>query len=215
MAAKSGFFRGQANLCYIQQDMETPKTYVFFGIVGAGKGTQIDLLKKVLGERDARKIVYAYPGSEYRALTASDSYTGSLVRSKLERGELQPNFLTISVFSSVLTREMTPDCHLIADGYPRTLEQADAFVAAMDFYSRGKVEIVYIEVSKEEVTRRMKLRNRSDDTDEGITRRFFEYETNVIPSMKALEAKGYDFHTINGEQSVEAVHADILKVLGL
>ena len=159
--------------------------------------------------------MYAYPGAEYRTITAGDSYTGSLVRAKLERGELQPNFLTISVFGKILIDQMTEDCHVIADGYPRTLEQADSFEAAMEFYGRKNVEVVYIEVSKEEVVRRMKLRNRSDDTDEGITRRFYEYETNVIPSMKALEGKGYAFHTVNGEQSVEAVHADIVKVLEL
>ena len=136
------------------------------------------------------------------------------MRSKLERGELQPDFLTISVFSSVLIKELTPDCHLIADGYPRTLAQADAFFSAMQFYKRENIEIVYIEVSKEEVVKRMKLRGRSDDTDEGINRRFFEYETNVIPAMQDLEKRGYKLHKINGEQSVEAVHEEVKKALG-
>ena len=195
--------------------MNAPKTYVFFGIVGAGKGTQVELLKKLMAEKDSRKIVYAYPGSEYRALTSGDSYTGSIVKAKLERGELQPDFLTIGVFTNILVRELTADAHLIADGYPRTLGQEEAFVATMDFYKRENVEIVYIEVSKEEVIKRMKLRGRSDDTDEGITRRFFEYETNVIPAMKAMQEKGYTLHTINGEQPVEAVHAEMKKALGL
>ena len=194
--------------------MESPKTYVFFGIVGAGKGTQVELLKKLMAERDARKIVYAYPGSEYRALTSGDSFTGSIVKAKLERGELQPDFLTVSVFTSILVKELTADCHLIADGYPRTVAQEEAFTSAMDFYGRKNVEIVYIEVSKEEVIARMKLRGRSDDTDEGITRRFFEYETHVIPAMQAMKAKGFTLHTINGAQPIEAVHADIKKALG-
>lgn len=195
--------------------METPKTYVFFGIVGAGKGTQIELLKKVLASKGDNKIVFVAPGVEYRALAAGNSVTGELVRGRLERGELQPDFLTISICTSIMVREMSEGCHLIADAYPRTIEQAEAFYNAMQFYKRENAEIVYIEVSKEEVIRRMKLRGRSDDTDDGINRRFYEYETNVIPAMKNLEAKGYGFHTINGEQSVEAVHADILKVLGL
>ncbi len=197
--------------------MNAPKTYVFFGIVGAGKGTQVDLLKKLISERDpSRKIVYAYPGSEYRALTGGDSFTGSIVKAKLERGELQPDFLTIGVFTNILVRELTADCHLIADGYPRTLEQEEAFTSAMDFYKRGNVEIVYIEVSKDEVIQRMKLRGRSDDTDEGISRRFQEYENHVIPAMQALKGKpGYTLHTINGAQPIEAVHADIVKALGL
>ena len=191
-----------------------PKTYVFFGIVGAGKGTQIELLRKILEEKDPRKLVYAYPGNEYRKLTAGDSYTGSIVKTKLERGELQPDFLTINVFTDILVRELTADCHLIADGYPRTVAQADAFAAAMDFYKRENVEIVYLEISKEEVIKRMKLRNRTDDTDEGINRRFWEYEHNVIPAMNDLKSKGYKLYTINGEQTMEAVHADIKKVLG-
>ena len=191
-----------------------PKTYVFFGIVGAGKGTQVELLKKVLAEKSDAKIVYAYPGNEYRKLTSSDNYTGSIVKSKLERGELQPDFLTVSVFTDILVRELTESAHLIADGYPRTLPQAEAFSAAMDFYKRENVEIVYLEISKEEVIKRMKLRGRSDDTDEGINRRFWEYEHNVIPAMQDLKAKGYKLYAINGEQAMEAVHADIKKALG-
>lgn len=194
----------------------TPKTYVFFGIVGAGKGTQIELLKKLLSEKDPqRKIVYAYPGSEYRAIISGDTFTGSLIKEKLELGHLQPDFLTIGIFGSILVKEMTPDCHLIADGYPRTLAQAEAFSQAIQFYKRENVEIVYIEVSKEEVIKRMKLRGRSDDTDEGINRRFYEYEKNVIPSMQDLEKRGYKLHKVNGEQSIEAVFEEIKKVLEL
>lgn len=192
-----------------------PKTYVFFGIVGAGKGTQIELLKQDLMAQNSQPIVYAYPGSEYRKITAGDSFTGSLVKGKLERGELQPDFLTIALFTSILVQELTPESHLIADGYPRTPAQTDAFVAALEFYKRSSPEIVVIEVSKEEVIKRMKLRGRSDDTDEGIARRFFEYENNVLPALELLTQKGYTVHKINGEQSVEAVHAEIKQKLGL
>lgn len=192
-----------------------PKTYVFFGIVGAGKGTQIELLKKDLQAKDGKAIVYAYPGSEYRKITSGDSYTGSLVKSKLDRGELQPDFLTVALFTSILVSELTPESHLIADGYPRTPAQTEAFVAAIEFYKRQSPEIIVIEVSKEEVIKRMKLRGRSDDTDEGINRRFFEYETNVLPALEDLKKKGYTLHKINGEQSVEAVHEEIKSALGL
>lgn len=192
-----------------------PKTYVFFGIVGAGKGTQIELLKQDLQAKDGKAIVYAYPGSEYRKITSGDSYIGSLVKSKLDRGELQPDFLTVALFTSILVNELTPESHLIADGYPRTPVQTDAFVEAIEFYNRQSPEIVVIEVSKEEVTKRMKLRARTDDTDEGIARRFFEYETNVLPALEALKQKGYKLHKINGEQSVEAVHAEIKQALGI
>lgn len=193
--------------------MNTPKTYIFFGNVGAGKGTQIELLKNLIGESDSRKIVYVAPGITFRALTGSDNYTGSIIKSSLERGQLQPDFITISICTWTLIQEMTADCHLFIDAYPRTVIQAQAVVSTLEYYGRKNVELVYIEVSKEEVAKRMKLRGRSDDTDEGINRRFWEYENNVIPAMNLLKDKGYTLHTINGEQSVESVHEDIKKAL--
>jgi adenylate kinase family enzyme len=46
--------------------------------------------------------------------------------------------------------------------------------------------------------------------------RFDEYVNNVIPSMNYFKDKaGYNLHAINGEQSIEAVHQDIIKALKL
>ncbi len=191
------------------------KTYVFFGIVGAGKGTQIEFLKNILGKDNAKKIVFVAPGIEYRALTASGSYTGQNVKTTIEKGQLQPDFLTISICTSIMIKEMTEDCHLIVDAYPRTLGQSDAFMNAMGFYKRENIEIVYIEISKDEAIKRMKLRGRADDTDEGINRRFWEYENNVVPAMNDLEKNGCRLYKINGEQAIEAVHEEIKKVLAL
>ena len=195
--------------------MNSPKTYIFFGIVGAGKGTQIELLKKVLAERDATPIVYVYPGNEFRKLTASGTYTGGLVKEALEAGKLQPLFLTAWTFSQALLDMQDANSHIIVDAFPRNLEQIPVIESAISFYGRSNVEIIYIEISKDEAIKRMKLRNRSDDTDEGITRRFYEYETNVIPAMQEMQKKGYKLHTINGEQPVEAVHAEMKAALGL
>ncbi len=61
----------------------------------------------------------------------------------------------------------------------------------------------------------MKLRGRSDDTDEGIAKRFDEYMNNVVPAMNYFKGKkGYEIFTINGEQSIEDVHKDICAALG-
>jgi len=190
-------------------------TYVFFGIVGAGKGTQVELLKKLLESADGREVVYVYPGNEFRKLTGSGTYTGGLVKEALDAGKLQPLFLTAWTFSQSLINIKGPESHLIIDAFPRNLEQIPVIESALDFYGRTNVEMIYIEISKDEAKKRMKLRGRSDDTDEGIERRFWEYEHNVLPALKELEKKGYALHTINGEQTVEAVHEDIKKALGL
>lgn len=197
--------------------MNKPYTFIFFGIVGSGKGTQIDLLQKYLKTKDPNiHITYAYPGSEFRNIVESGSYTGKLVKNTMDHGWLQPNFLTISLFTNTLVNSITEDSCVIVDGFPRTVIQSEVLEASMDFYKRDDIKVVYIKVEKEEATKRMKLRGRADDTDEGIAKRFDEYVTNVIPAMMYFKQKsGYEIYTINGEQSPEDVHKELIKTLGL
>jgi adenylate kinase len=197
--------------------MNTPYTFVFFGIVGSGKGTQVELLQKYLKDNNlAEDIVLASPGVGYRKLISDGYYTGHIVKESLEKGYLQPDFLTNGLVVNTLAFDMKENSCIFADGYPRTLPQAEAFENILKYYNRTNTHIIYIEVGKEEALKRMKLRGRSDDTDEGIARRFDEYVNNVLPAMKYFEGKpGYTLHTINGEQSIEEVHQDILKSLSL
>lgn len=197
--------------------MNKPYTFVFFGIVGSGKGTQIELLQKYIKEKaqDA-KISYVYPGAEFRKIIDSKSYTGRLVKTTYDQGWLQPNFITISLFTNILISSLEEDSHLIVDGFPRTVTQSEVLEAAMDFYKRSDIKIVYIKVEKEEAIKRMKLRGRTDDTDEGIAKRFDEYINNVVPAMLYFKEKsGYTIYTVNGEQSIEDVHKELIKTLGL
>ncbi len=197
--------------------MTKPYTFIFFGIVGSGKGTQVELLEKYLKEKDLiSNVVHASSGSEYRKIVASGNYTSTLIKGVLEAGKLQPDFLTNGLFVSILTNNMQADSCIIADGFPRSLSQSDTFEKAMNYYGRNDTHIIYIEVGKEEAVKRMKLRARSDDTDAGIANRFDEYINNVIPAMNYFKDKaGYTIHTINGEQSIESVQKDILAALGI
>ncbi|MFH1200912.1 MAG: nucleoside monophosphate kinase [bacterium] len=191
------------------------QTFVFFGIVGSGKGTQVQLLTDFLKKKNGLETVYASPGNEYRKLIQSDSYVGSLIKGPVFRGELLPGFLTDAIVVNILISFLTPSKHLIADGYPRALAQSVSFQEMMKFYKRGDIKIIYIEISKEEAVKRLKLRGRHDDTDEGIAQRFDEYVNNVVPAMNYFKNKeNYTIYTINGEQSVENVHKDIIKALG-
>jgi adenylate kinase len=194
-----------------------PYTFVFFGIVGSGKGTQVELLQKYLKDKHlAEDFVFVSPGNQYRKLISEGIYTGQLVKTTLEKGFLQPDFLTTGLITSVLAFEMKENSCLFADAYPRTISQATSFEEIMKYYNRDDIKVIYIEVEREEAIKRMKLRARADDTDEGIAKRFDEYVNNVIPAMNYFKDKvGYTLYTINGEQSIEDVHKELISKIGL
>jgi adenylate kinase len=133
----------------------------------------------------------------------------------MARGEYIDDFLTNEIFTNMLTSSLTLNKNLIADGYPRTVPQSEVFFNMMKFFKRDEVKIVYIEVGKEESMKRNLLRGRADDTEEGLNKRFDEYMNKVIPAMNFFKDKeNYKIYTINGEQSVDDVHKDIIKALG-
>ena len=191
------------------------QTFVFFGIVGSGKGTQVKLLTDFLKGKDGKETVYAGTGEGFRQVVNSDTYAGKLVKEKLDRGELIDDFFANSLIANILVSSLSPEKNLIADGYPRTISQSKVFEDMMKFFKREQVKIIYIEVGKAEAMKRNLLRGRHDDTEAGLAKRFDEYVNNVVPAMNYFKEKsGYIVHTINGEQSVENVHKDIISKLG-
>ncbi len=195
--------------------MNTPNTFVFFGIAGSGKGTQVELLKNYIQNNNLSKdFIFASPGNEYRKIASNISYSSEKIKEVLGTGALLPDFLTISLVTSSIVNNITKDCVLIADGYPRTINQSVALEQTLDFYGRNGAHIIYIEVSRDEALKRMKLRARADDTDEAIAKRFDEYVNNVLPAMDYFKDKpNYFIHNINGEQSIDEVHQEIIKSL--
>ncbi len=196
--------------------MEQTKTFVFFGIAGAGKGTQMELLQKYLNKLDGRSFVYAGTGAGFRSLVEGGLHVSKLIQQTLDEGRLMPDFFATSIVSDILIKELDETKHLIADGYPRTVRQVDEFMDMMKFFSRGEVDVIYIEISKEESLKRNLLRGRSDDTVEGLNKRYDEYTTNVLPAIEYMKKqKGYTFHRVNGEHSIEEVHQAIISSLNI
>lgn len=191
-------------------------TFVFFGIVGSGKGTQVKLLIDFLKAKDGKEVVYVYPGAEYRKLAESNNYTGQVLKDSMHKGHLQPDFLTDALVTNILIRDIDESKHLIFDGYPRTLIQSENLEEMLNFYKKENIKIIYIELSKEEAMKRNLERGRADDTKDGIEKRFDEYVNKVVPAMNYFkDKKGYEIFSVNGQQSIEDVHKDIIKVLNL
>ena len=153
-----------------------PQTILFFGLVGCGKGTQAKLLtehfKALNPEIDSIELS---TGNEYRKFIANSGYVSGLIKSVLDAGKLQPDFLTIWISTDFLIKQLDrPEKHVIFDGFPRSIMQAKALEQFVTFFDRKDAKIIYITLSKEEGIKRMKLRNRHDDTPKTLPNHFIK-----------------------------------------
>src|SRR3989344_4520915 len=175
------------------------QTFVFFGIVGSGKGTQVGLLMDYLKQKDGRECVYIGTGEIFRQIITSLANDEMTLAAKeiLDSGRLMPDEITSKLVSEKIESQMSSDKHVIFDGYPRTVPQSEYFIKEMQPQKRGDIKIIYIALSKEEAMKRNLLRGRHDDTEEGLAKRFEEYKKKVIPAMDYFRGKdGYTIYSI-------------------
>jgi len=193
------------------------QTIIFIGLSGSGKGTQIQELKSFLQKNDNRGVFHLQAGDKLRSFINEKTYVSSLAKEVSEKGGLQPEFLSIWAWSDKMLYEMKENEHLLVDGAPRRIAETKILDSVFDFLGRENVHIIYLNVSKDWATEKMKKRGRDDDKEmEDILTRLNWFDTEVVPVIDYYRAhKNYHFHEINGEQALEKVTADILKALSL
>ncbi|MCU0660245.1 MAG: nucleoside monophosphate kinase [Candidatus Pacebacteria bacterium] len=191
-----------------------PQTFIFLGRSGSGKGTQAALLKKYIEEHDAQKrpVFYLESGAAFRNFFSQSHYTAKLSQKVVESGALQPSFLAIYIWAHLMIEQMDEGKHLIVDGTPRLLDDTKIFDSAMHFYGRVQPTLVYINVSKEWSRARIFGRGRVDDKkQESVEKRLAWFDSDVIPTIEHFKNNPmYRYIEINGEQSIEDVHKEIL-----
>src|SRR3989344_4151398 len=154
-----------------------PQTFVFFGIVGSGKGTQVKLLVEYLKQKYEYECVYIGTGEIFREILNSSPGTDferEAERGILTSGRLMPDETTNKLVLEKIEAEVSSDKSAIFDGYPRTVIQSKFFEEVMKKYNRNKINIIYISLSGREAMKRNLLRARDDDTEEGLKKRFEE-----------------------------------------
>jgi adenylate kinase len=105
----------------------------------------------------------------------------------------------------------------VLDGFPRTVRQAEeAFAVAQGFDGITLQAVVYLRVSVEELHNRLRARalseGRSDDTEAAIAHRFEVFDDQTQPLLAFYSQRDLLIE-INGEQSVDAVFADMTKAI--
>lgn len=192
-----------------------PQNFIFIGRSGCGKGTQAKLLEKHLNKIDPRrKVFYLETGAEFRKFIQNDGYTQKLSKKIYYDGGSQPEFLSIYIWSHLLAENFKEDEHLIIDGTPRKLHEAGVLHSVFDFYKREKPYFIFMNIGEKWAMDRMKDRGRIDDNLRDIKARLSWYETDVVPTIGFYRKnEKYHFLEINGEQTIEKVHQDILDKL--
>src|SRR3989344_8626852 len=185
---------------------------MFMGRSGCGKGTQANLLMEFLKKNDpAREIFYLETGAGVREFNKQSSYSSELSKKIYLEGGLQPEFISIWVWSSMLIKYMKEDIHLIMDGTPRRLDEARALDSAFEFYKIIKPNFILLNVSREWSKERMLSRKRPDDHISDIESRLDWFEKEVVPAINFYRGNpDYNFLEINGEWTQEEVHKELL-----
>ena len=206
---------------------------ILLGAPGAGKGTQADILVEKFS------IPAISTGKMLREAMRNGSSLGEEVREIMESGKLVPDDTVLALVRDRITRD---DCKngYILDGVPRTLSQAKALDAAgiaIDY-------VISIEIADSVIESRMTGRRvcpgcgasyhiannppktegvcddcatrlivRDDDAPETVRNRLAVYheKTEILKAYYAQQGK---LREIQGDQSIQDTHRDILEAIG-
>ena len=121
---------------------------ILLGPPGSGKGTQGERLQADL------RLPYYATGDILRAAVREGTDLGREAKEYMDRGDLVPDEVIIGMISERIEGKEAAD-GFILDGFPRTTAQAEALDEAIDRLERRLTAAILIDVSDEEVVRRL------------------------------------------------------------
>lgn len=191
-----------------RRSVAKPRTILFIGISGSGKGTQARQLARAL-----RPSYYLEVGRRVRSFLKRETIGGKVIRATTTRGELIPTWALLAILAHELMERVPPRVHIVADGTPRRLAEAELWDEIMADAGRPLPVAVHLRLSAAEARRRLLKRGRAvDDTPAAIRRRFAYFRRDVRPVIAYYRRRGR-LITINGDQPVPAVWRDIRRAL--
>lgn len=207
---------------------------LLLGAPGAGKGTQADKVVEVFGFK------HVASGDVMRAMREEQTELGAKVREYYDQGLLVPDDVVIE---AMLSKVQGGAPGYLLDGFPRTAAQARALDLALEAAGRRINAVVYINVSEGELLERLtgrwicrngdavyhetnnppkkagvcdqcggELYQRPDDTREAGQTRLQVYFEQTAPLIDYYRERGV-LVEVNGEQSIDTVQEDLLRVL--
>lgn len=121
---------------------------VLLGPPGSGKGTQGERLNEDL------RLPYYATGDILRTAVREETELGRTAKEYMDRGDLVPDQVIVGVIAERIDSSEALD-GFILDGFPRTEPQAEALDAKLTELGRGVTAVLLIDVSDDEVVRRL------------------------------------------------------------
>jgi adenylate kinase len=155
---------------------------VLFGPPGAGKGTQAVFLAETFN------LIHISTGDLLREEIAAGTPLGLAANDLISAGNLVSDSIVIGMIESKL-EETKDTAGFIFDGFPRTVPQAIALDELLAKYKSGVSAMLSLEVTKEELIKRLLLRGetsgRADDLDVAtIENRISVYREKTAPIIE-------------------------------
>jgi adenylate kinase len=175
---------------------------VLFGPPGAGKGTQSENLI-------ARyQLVHLSTGDIFRYNIKGETELGKLAKSFMDKGELVPDSVTISMLESEVNKHSEAK-GFIFDGFPRTGAQAEALDNFLTSKNTAITCMLALEVNEEELKARLlnraKSSGRPDDADPAVIQnRINVYNRETAPVAEYYKAQG-KYRGIDGIGTIEEI----------
>ncbi|MBQ2763023.1 MAG: adenylate kinase [Candidatus Methanomethylophilaceae archaeon] len=201
---------------------------VLLGPPGCGKGTQAEKMGDDLG------YVKLSTGDMLREAVRNQTELGMKAKGYMDSGALVPNDLIIGL----MKEKIAGLDKILLDGFPRTVEQADALAEQVEVDLAINIDVDDVELINRLTQRRScpecnavyhltnkppakegvcdkcgsQLYQRDDDTEATVKNRLEVYRQNTFPLIEYYEKKG-KLVTIPGVGDIEEIYAKIKAAL--
>ena len=177
---------------------------VLLGPPVAGKGTQAVQLAEKLG------VPQISTGELFRENITGGTKLGLEAQKYLDAGDLVPSTLTNALVDDRLDHDDVAG-GFILDGFPRTVEQAEALHDMLERRGLKLDAVVEFRVPEEGLVSRLAARGRADDTEDVIRNSFRVYRDETAP---LLDYYRNELKTVDAVGSLDEVFTRALQALG-
>ena len=184
---------------------------IIFGPPGSGKGTQASLIEREF------HVTHLSTGEILRSEAKRGTAIGREATRVMTMGDLVPDPLIIRIVQNRLRR---PDVRsgLLLDGFPRTVEQAEALDSILTKTGRQIDFVIALDVPEnllvERLLKRAGEQGRTDDTRKAIAERMHEYKTLTAAVLDHYRRRGVRVEEIDGVGAPETVFERIREAIG-